>query len=290
MMKDYLNDLSVVLFPNCYITDKSLRKMLPTIERLTICQPWFMELPLSTLEGDEAPFIDILLPPDNMKPKEDFKRLLSEYQFWMRQNLDWGYAAFLRATKKTALSEDTQWEIRQMIRQTGQDTPVSQESQALKWHLILHLARAFEEDLMAADDILKQVKQQKSPLEEALGEEAQVQNMFDDLPQSETDLFVDEHHLQQVFEAWFGLFGEILPDHGILITLNRHVINYVKKIFDDKVIRLSKEAAELVAPNISSNFSDFIPYHLPHFADDVSNRRDPVLAGLSGRTIALLES
>jgi len=264
--------------------------MLPTIERLTICQPWFMELPLSTLEGDEASFIDILLPPDNMKPKEDFKRLLSEYQFWMRQNQDRGYASFLGATQKATLSEDTSWEIRKMIRQTGQDTPVSQESHALKWHLILHLARAFEENLMAADDILKQVKQQKSPLEEALGEEAQLQNMFDDLPQSETDLFVDEHHLQQVFEAWFGLFGEILPDHGILITLSRHVINYVKKIFDDKVIRLSKEAAELVSPKISSNFSNFIPYHLPHLTEDASDRRDPVLAGLSGRTIALLES
>jgi len=264
--------------------------MLPIVERLMICQPWFMEQPFSTLEGDETPLIDILLPPDNMKPKEDFKGLLSEYQFWMRQNQDRGYAAFLSATQKAALSEDTSWEIRKMIRQTGQDIPVSQESPALKWHLILHLARAFEENLMAADDILKQVKQQKSPLQEALGEEAQVQNMFDDLLQPETDLFVDEHHLQQVFEAWFGLFGETLPDHGILITLNRHVINYVKKIFDDKVIRLSKEAAELVSPKISSNFSDFTPYHLPHLADDVSNRRDTVLAGLSGRTIALLES
>ena len=285
-----MSELPVVLFPHCYITEKNLKRILPIVERLMICQPWFMELPLSTLERDEAPFIDILLPPDNMKPKEDFKRLLSEYQFWMRQNQDRGYAAFLNATQKATLSEDTSWEIRKMIRQTGQDTPVSQESHALKWHLILHLARAFEENLMAADDILKQVKQQKSPLEEALGEEAQLQNMFDDLPQSETDLFVDEHHLQQVFEAWFGLFGETLPDHGILITLSRHVITYVKKIFDDKVIRLSKEAAELVSPKISSNFPDFIPYHLPHLTEDANARRDPVLAGLSGRTIALLES
>ena len=285
-----MSELPVVLFPHCYITDKNLKRILHTIERLTICQPWFMELPLSTIEGDEASFIEILLPPDNMKPKESFKRLLSEYQFWMGQNQDRGYAAFLSATRKAPLSEDTSWEIKKMIRQTGQDTPVSQESDALKWHLILHLAQAFEENLMAANAILKQMKQQKSPLEEALGEETQLQNIFDDLPQSETDLFVDEHHLKQVFEAWFGLFGETLPDLGILITLNRYVINYVKKIFDDKVILLSKEAAELIAPKISSDFSNFIPYQLPHFADDVSNRLDPVLAGLSGRTIVLLEN
>jgi len=253
-----------------------------------ICQPWFMEEPLPVLKRDEVSFIDVLLPPVRLKPKEGFKGLLSEYLLWIRQNQDRGYAAFLSATQKTALSEDTQWEIRQMMHQMGEAPPASQENHALKWHLILHLARAFEENLMAADDILKQVKQQKSPLEEALGEEIQLHNMLEYLPP--TDLFVDEHHLQQVFEAWFGLFGEILPDHGILITLNRHVINYVKKIFDDKVIRLSKEAAELVSPKIFSNFSNFIPYYLPHLADDVSNRRDPVLAGLSGRTIALLES
>jgi len=249
-----------------------------------------MDGPLPVPEGDEVSSIDVLLPPVNLKPKEGFKGLLSEYLLWIRQNQDRGYAAFLSATQKATLSEDTSWEIRKMIRQTGHDTPVSQGSPALKWHLILHLARAFEENLMAADDILRQVKKHKSPLEDALGEETQLQNMFDDLPQPETDPFMDEHHLQQVFEAWFGLFGEILPDHGILITLNRYVIHYVKKIFDDKVIRLSKEAAELVSPKISSNFSNFIPYHLPHLADDASNRRDPVLAGLSGRTIVLLES
>jgi hypothetical protein len=226
----------------------------------------------------------------NLKPKEGFKGLLAEYLLWIRQNQDRGYAAFLNATQKTALSEETQWEIRQMMRHMGEAPPALQENHALKWHLILHLARAFEENLMAADDILKQVKQQKSPLEEALGEETKLHNTLEYLPQSETDLFLDEHHLQQVFEAWFGLFGESLPDHGILITLNRHVINYVKKIFDDKVIQLSKEAVELVSQKISSNFSNFIPYHLPHLADDVSSRRDSVLAGLSGRTIALLEN
>lgn len=285
-----MSELSVILFPHCTISDKNLKRILPIVERLIICQPWFMKEPLPVLKRDEVSFIDVLLPPVSLKPKEGFKGMFSEYLLWIRQNKDRGYAAFLSATQKPALSEDTQWEIRQMMRQMGEAMPGSQENHALKWHLILHLARVFEENQMAADDILKHVKQQKSPLKEALGEEAQLQNMFEDLSQSETDLFVEEHHLQQVFEAWFGLFGEILPDHGILITLNRHVIDYVKKIFDDKVIRLSKEAAKLVSPKISSNSSDFTPYHLPHLANDVSDRRNSVLAGLSGRTIALLEN
>ena len=248
-----------------------------------------MENPLPVLKGDEISFIDVLLPPLSLKPQEDFKGLFAEYLLWIRQNQDRGYAAFLGAAQKTVLSEDTQWEIRQMMRQMGEAPPTSKENLALKWHLILHLARTFEENLIEADDILKQVKQKKSPLDEALGEEIQLHNIFEYLPQSETDLFLDEHHLQQVFEAWFGLFGETLPDHGILITLNQHIINYVKKIFDDKIIRLSKAAVEMVSPRVSSNFSDFISYHLPQLADDASNRRDLVVSGLAGRTIALLE-
>ncbi len=250
-----MSELSVVLFPHCYITDKNLKRILPIVERLIICQPWFMEEPLPVLKRDEVSFIDVLLPPVNLKPKEDFKRLLSEYQFWMRQNQDRGYAAFLSATQKATLSEDTPWEIRKMIRQTGQDTPVSQESHVLKWHLILHLAWEFEKNSVEAEEMLNQMKQQKAPLEEALGDGARLQGLFEDLPQSETNLFVDEHYIKQVFEAWLGLFGGYLKDYKHLITLDRNVMKYVTDIFED----------------------------------EKTNRMNPFLTYLSGKTITLLD-
>ena len=94
-----------------------------------------------------------------------------------------------------------------------------------------------------------------------------------------------------MFEAWFGLFGETLPDQAILITQNRHVIEYVKALFDDKITRLSKEAAERVSPSVSSkNLSAFIPYQLPRLTDDASKRKNSVLTGLAGRTLALLKN
>ena len=250
-----------------------------------------MEEPLSVFKRDEASFIDVLHPPVSLKPQENFKGLLAEYLLWIRQNHDRGYASYLGAAQKTAPSEDRQWEIRQMMHQMGGVSPAFKENHALKWHLILHLARIFEENLTAADDILKHVKRQKSPLEEALGEEIQLHNGVEVLPQSETDLFFDDHHLQQVFEAWFGLFGETLPDQAILITQNRHVIDYVKKLFEDKIIRLSKAAAEPISQRVSSkNLVNFIHYHLPRLTDDASNRKNFVLTGLAGRTISLLEN
>ena len=283
-------ELTVVLFPHCYIVDNNLKRILPIVERLMICQPWFMDEPLLVPEGDEANFIDVLFPPVNLKPKGDFKRLLSEYQLWIRQNRDRGYAAFLSATRKTALSEDTPWEIRQMMRQMGEDAPASQENNALKWHLILHLARAFEENIIEANAMLKRLKQKKSPLEDAIGEESQLKGLVGDLPQSETDFFKGDHHLRQIFEAWLGLFGEILPDRGLLITLDRCIMNYVAEIFKDKVVPLSKEKAEAILPKLASRHSDFTLTHLPHFANKGNTHADHVLMGLSGKTIIFLEN
>ena len=283
-------ELTVVLFPHCYIADNNLKRILPIVERLMICQPWFMDEPLLVPEGGVANFIDVLLPPVNLKPKGDFKRLLSEYQLWIRQNQDRGYAAFLSATRKTALSEDTPWEIRQMMGQMGEDALASQENSALKWHLILHLARAFEENIIEADAMLKRLKQKKSPLEDAIGEGAQLQGLFGDLPQYETDFFKRDYHLRQIFEAWLGLFAEILPDRELLITLDQHIMNYVAEIFKDKAVPLSKEKAQAILPKLASRQSDLTLTHLPHLTNNWNAYADPVQAGLSGKTIIFLEN
>jgi hypothetical protein len=81
--------------------------------------------------------------------------------------------------------------------------------------------------------VLNKVKQQKSPLKDALGEGAPTQGLFEDLPPYETYPFIDEHHLRQVLEAWFSLFGKYLEDHGLLITLDRHIMKYVTEIFEE---------------------------------------------------------
>jgi hypothetical protein len=286
-----LIELPVVLFPHCYIKDKDLKRIRAIFDRLIICQPWFMDDPLPRPDGDGESFIDVLLPPANLKPKKDFKRLLSEYHHWIRQNQDRGYAAFLSATQKTAFSEDTPWEIRKMMRRIGEDAPASQENNALKWHIILHLAREFEENLTSADEMLKHMKQKKSPLEDAIGERAPLEGMFEDLPQSGTDLFIDDHHLRQIFEAWFGLFGGILPDYRMFITLNRHVMDYVTEMFGViKSVPLSQEAVESISPKPTSIQSDLTLTHLSRLSNNGNAHADPVQKGLSGKTIIFLEN
>ena len=97
-------------------------------------------------------------------------------------------------------------------------------------------------------------------------------------------------HLRQIFEAWLGLFAEILPDRELLITLDQHIMNYVAEIFKDKVVPLSKEKAEAILPKLASRQSDFTLTHLPYLTNNWNAYADPVQAGLSGKTIIFLEN
>jgi hypothetical protein len=283
-----LTDLPFILFPHTCITEPDSKKMLSVSGHLTICQPWFMDGPIPNAESEDFSSVRIVRPAESMKPEGHFKRLLSEYRSWMGQNRDKGYTAFLNAIRETGLSEDNPWEIRQMIRKTGKETPISQENNALKWHLILHLARDFEENRLEEEEMLSQVKQQKSPLAQALGEEEPFKGLFEDLPQSEKSLFADKHHLGQVIKAWFGLFGDHLQDHELLITLDRYVMEYVSDIFEDVTGQPPEDEEDSFSSENASSRIHFTRKYLPRLSDQKTSQTDPNLTHLSGKTIILL--
>jgi hypothetical protein len=234
--------------------------------------------------------VNVLLPPESLKPKEGFKRLLSEYQLWIRHNQDRGYAAFLTATRDMDLSENTSWEIRQTIRRMEMGPPIPKEDLSLKWHLILHLANKIEEDRVEAGEILNHLKKQSSPLKEALGEATPVQGLLDDLSVSESQPLMDKSHLRQTFEAWIGLFGGYLSDIGFLITIDRYVIDLATDIYEEQDLLLSKKPKEPLPPELTSSQNHIILKHLPRISDADNIHRDPVLKKLSGKTIILLDN
>jgi hypothetical protein len=246
-----------------------------------------MDGPVPKAESGESSPIDIIHPAEGMKPEMDFKRLLSEYRLWMRHNRDKGYNAFLNALRGAGLSEDNPWEIRRMIHQTGKETPVSQEDNALKWHLILHLAREFEENRFEAEKMLSQVKKQESPLAQALGEEAPSKGLFEDLAQPEKSLFADKHHLGQVVKAWVGLFGDHLQNHELMITLDRHVMEYVSDIFEDETGQPPEDEEYSFSSERVSSRIHITRKHLPSLSEK-NDPMDPLLTYLSGKTILFL--
>jgi hypothetical protein len=283
-----LTDLPVIVFPHTCITEQDSKKITAVFGRLTICQPWFTDGPIKKAESEISSSVHIVHPAETLKPEGDFKKLLSEYRLWMGQNRDRGYTAFLNAIRETGLSEDNPWEIRQMIRQTGKEAPVSQEDNALKWHLTLHLAREFEENRLEEIEMLSRVKQQNSPLAQALGEETPLKGLFEDLPLSEKSLFADKHHLGQVMKAWVGLFGDHLKEHEFLITLDRHVLEYVANVFEDQTGHTLEEEEDSFSPESFSGRIHFTRKNLPRLSNEKADQMDPLLAKFSGNTILLL--
>ena len=279
----------VILFPYSHIAYPDLRKILDLFGRLTICQPWFIDIPLPTTKTQDLSLVHIVRPPSHLKPKEDIKVLLSEYNLWIRHNQDKGYTASLRAAMETPTSEDTPWEIRQMISRMEGSSSTPREQDTLKWHLVLHLAWELEKNMVGVAETLKKVKQQKPPLEDVLENPTSSHGLFDDLSQSEMYPFLDNHLLRQVFEAWLGLFGGYLQNDVLLITFDRLVMNCVMEIFEDKSVTHSGDSERFFPPQLTSTQINFTLKHLPQISDNSNRHRDPVLTGLSGKTIIMLE-
>jgi len=281
----------VILFPHTQIAIQNLGKILARFGELTICQPWFMEDPFPDTKEFDPGSIHILHPPEALKPKGDFIRLISEYRLWIRQNRDKGYRTFLKSTREGLLSEETPWEIRQLISKAGEKRHSDPyEDQAFKWHLTLHLAREFEKNKQEADELLRKLKHRKSPLDGAL-EESPRQGFFEDSSVLETPFQVDEYQLRQVIEAWFGLFGRDLSDEGVLVTLDPQVLTYVSEIFEfeETIIGPKTDSEKDLFPGSASVQASGHIRYLPSLTEDEKALNDLVKNGLSGKTIILLE-
>ena len=276
------------LFPHTYLTKGDLERILTHFAPLTIYCPWSMDGPIQGAEMADESVVKVRFPPEELRPEENFVRLLSEYQRWMSQNQDRGYATFLSATSEKSLSEDTPWEIRQMLRQTGQDAHDVSQGDTLKWHLTLHLAHQLEENRTGVQEILDRLKRQDSPLAGSIEEGASSKSPLRDLSGGETYALAEDHHIRQILGAWFGLFGGYLSNHDTLLTLDEYVMDYVTEMFEDRGRRLPIDSEKLM-PNESDLGQDqVVSENLPGLSEN--DRKDPILFHLSGKTIILFRA
>jgi hypothetical protein len=174
-----------------------------------------------------------LRPPENLKPEKGFGTRLSEYRHWIEQNSDRGYTEFLQVSQENDLTENTTWEIRQMIRRGGRQTSAPQEDPALKWHLILHLAQDVEDQKMEADRALKALKEKDVPLKGIVEESEDMESLLGDLSPFESEPMGDEYRLRQILGAWVALFGGYLKENDLLVTSSRQVMGYVSDLWKE---------------------------------------------------------
>jgi hypothetical protein len=247
-----------------------------------------MSDPVPSRQTGDTPSVHVLYPPVHRKPKPGFKALLFEYRQWIRRNQDRSYSAFLQSLQDGALSEKARWEIGKMIRRMNEDDSRQMENRDLKWHLILHLAREIVENRREEGEMLRELKQKKSPLGEALGGEIPSGSLFENFPHSPIHPFLDDAHLEQVLEAWFGLFGDLLADRARLITLHPQVMDHVTDMIKDNADLSSDEALESMVPEPAAGRSNLSLYQLPQLKGGCDPTSDIMLTTLSEKTIILL--
>ncbi|MBW2609572.1 MAG: hypothetical protein JRC68_04410 [Deltaproteobacteria bacterium] len=224
--------MSVILFPHSFIPESIIRQILAFFEALTIYQPWFMESPTLSNKIKGLSHIKILNPPADLKPKEEFSALLFEYRRWVEQNRDRSYTQILKNNQERQPTEDTTWEIRQMLGQMSKSLSGTEESDVLKWHLMLHLSMEIETQRMEADKILKSLKEKNSLLEGSIEKAEEIKSLFEDLPRFGPESLLEEYHIRQILEAWLGLFGGYLKENEPLITFDCHIMDYLTEQWD----------------------------------------------------------
>ncbi len=241
-----------------------------------------MERPVFGSEADEANAIQVLHPPDNLKPEEGLGTRLSEYRHWIEHNQDRGYTEFLQASQENDLTENTTWEIRQMIRLKGKGvrpTLLTQESQecrpdpdSLKWHLILHLAQDVEDQKLEAGKALRALKEKDVPLKGIVEESGEMDNLLEDLPPFESEPIWGEYRLRQILKAWLALFEGYLRENDLLVTSSRHVMDYVTDLWKESQIEDQGEGLASIRfkfPDLSQrSLEDLAETKKMHLNDD----------------------
>ena len=278
-----MTDQNMILFPHTGVKREFLEALLKTFGSLTLCQPWFTE-PVVLSNALEKEALKVCPPPEVLKPREDFKTLLAEHQGWMMENQG--------KTRPTAFAGgetgDETWAIRKAIRDAEKEPIDFARKNTLKWHLMLHLARSLEDDRASAEVLLQRATQSNSPLAEAMEGEEETPDIFEDLPVSAGYPYVTDRHLNLIFEAWLGLFGNRLHKKTTLLTLDRQVMNHAVNLFDGQEIHPPGDTDPISPPHVDASGLKITRTALPRLSNP-SSSKNPVLAGLSGKTIVLVE-
>jgi hypothetical protein len=212
-----------IICPESSVSERTLKGILSFFGEVKICRPWFMDEPVAFSQSGA---VQILYPPDDLKPSGDFKKLLGEYRGWIRTSHHKGFDAFFAYGEKISHGEEATWEIRRELRRGHGTHDEDRRRNALKWNLLLHLAQEIWEQGDEAEELLKTLKSKDSPLKGVIEEEG-IPGPLSDLPEREDSPLLPGAGMSQVLEAWFSLFKTHLSGEEILLTLRPGVFQYL---------------------------------------------------------------
>jgi len=225
-----MTDLAAIICPHSSVPEKKLKAILSFFGSVKVGQPWFTDQPVPLPDSGA---VQLLYPPENLKPSGDFRRLLAEYRGWVRTNHDKGFDSFLAFKEQKLQGEEATWEIRGELRHKERQPREARRQHTLKWHLFLHLAQEIEEGGQEAEELLRTLKEQDSPLKGAIEEEGEPPGPLADLPGFDGSPILAEAGMNQVMEAWFSLFVEHLSGEVVLLILSPPIFQHLCETWEE---------------------------------------------------------
>ncbi len=232
----------LLIFPHLRPPKKIAFQIARTWGGFGLCLPWYLSPPPYLGEVD----LKVFRPPEELMPKPDFARILSEYLAWMNEHKGEEYSAYLTSIDR--MEDPSEIELAEMIR--GRNPPERHTDKGLGPHLVLHLYAMTDEDSQRAELMLQGIRDTPSPLSAALDEPSIRAELFSDLPPVFPEARPSETRARQILEAWLSLFSRNLREDTALLTYEQWVL--------EAIGRLLRQEASLLAEDES-----FIRFRLP---------------------------
>jgi len=280
------------LFPHSYLPVSAIKKVISLFGPVRIYQPWFINPPefIKNIE------LEIVNPPDYLKPKEDLKAILSGYRLWAEQNHDRSHREILKFSDRTYQDDNATWEIRRLLRGAAQPSAAAKEKElTLKWHLLLHLAYEIERQNFEVRDMLNALKEKGPLVAGALHDPGEMKNSFTDMADLAASDAPDALNIGLALDAWFGLFAGYLNENDLLITCSNSVMDYISMQWDDTALEgkvadpftMKREVEEGYPWDLSQGETGITLRHFPSFPEGSSESKK-ILRHIAGKTIVFV--
>lgn len=202
-------------------TDSELslvKDIIPAFSPIEICLPWGKALPGIVDEQT----ITALYPAEDLKPDISFERTLNDCLNWLEEQGEKSRVELVKAGADKVSSEESLYQIRHLL--AGRESNASSEKNTTnRQHLLIHLAGRIEEHRSEANRMLDKLNKRPSPLADSLDQAGKTEEPMDTPDEMDKDFLLEDTYINHFLNAWFGLFGDIIKDGQILLTLNRRV-------------------------------------------------------------------
>jgi len=240
------------LFPHSYLPEPAIRTLASLLGPVRVYLPWFMNPPGFFKDYE----LETINPPEDYKPGEDFKAILSGYRAWAQENHDRSLMETLKYSGRSSQNDSSTWDIRRLLKGAAESVHGTKEGcLPLKHHLLLYLASEIEMRHFEIMDMIGKIKEKGPVLAGALHNPGEAGGVFADMDDIAETGIRDSITSQPLLDAWFGLFGGYIKENDILATCSLRVMDYISSQWDEGVAddkRRDSHSISFSLPEISS--------------------------------------